>query len=75
MREVIAISPVSEARRRAHDTYNATCDAIQIRPIATEGKAIREAASASGESLQGYILEAIRERMEREKQSKGTTSE
>jgi len=63
---VIAICPVSEARRRASDKYNAKCDAIQIRPLAPEGAAIRAAAAAAGESLQHYILSAVRDRMDKE---------
>jgi len=59
--------PVSEAKRRNNDAYNAKCDTIQLRPRAEEGALIREAAAAAGQSLQGYILQACRERMEREK--------
>jgi len=35
-----------------------------------EGEAIRKAANAAGESLQGYILAAVRERMERDNQTR-----
>ena len=59
--------PVSEAKRRSNDSYNAKCDRILLRPRAEEGALIREAAAAAGQSLQGYILQACRERMEREK--------
>ncbi len=58
--------PVSDARRRTNDKYNAKCDTIQIRPLRPEGEAIRSAAAAKGQSLQGYILQAVRERMTRE---------
>lgn len=57
---------IPESKRRANDNYNAKCSPIQIRPLADEGQRIREAAAAAGESLQGYILKAVRERMERE---------
>lgn len=57
---------VTESKRRNNDKYNAKCDAIQVRPLKPEGELIRAAAAAAGESLQGYILKAIRERMERE---------
>lgn len=59
--------PVSEARRRTNDKYNAKCDTIQLRPIKEQGEAIRAAAAAAGQSLQGYILQACLERMERDK--------
>lgn len=59
--------PISESRRTANDRYNATCDYISIRPKKDVGQEIRTAAAAAGQSLQGYILQAVRERMEREK--------
>ena len=43
-------------------------DKIKIQPYKAEGQQIRAAAAAAGQSLQGYILQAIRERMNREKQ-------
>lgn len=42
-------------------------DNIMVRPTKDEGAEIRAAAAAAEQSLQGYILQAIRERMEREK--------
>ena len=59
--------PVSETKRRNNDNYNAKCDRIMIQPRKEQGKEIRAAASDAGQSLQGYILQAVRERMEREK--------
>lgn len=58
--------PVSEAKRRNNDAYNAKCDNINLRPIKAEGERMRAAAAAAGQSLQGYIMQAVRERMERE---------
>lgn len=58
--------PVSETRRRNNDNYNAKCDRIVIQPRKERGQEIRAAALAAGQSLQGYILQAIRERMERD---------
>ena len=60
------VVPVSEAKRRNNDAYNAKCDNINLRPIKAEGEKIRAAAAAAGQSLQGYILQAIHERMERD---------
>jgi predicted HicB family RNase H-like nuclease len=41
-------------------------DNIMVRPYKAEGEQIRAAAADAGQSLQGYILQAVRERMERE---------
>lgn len=43
-------------------------DAILIKPYKSQGAAIRAAAAAAGQSLQGYILQAVRARMEQESQ-------
>lgn len=48
--------------------YNASRDSITIRPERSKGAAIRAAAAAAGQSLQGYILQAVRTRMEQEGQ-------
>ncbi|MCM1439684.1 MAG: hypothetical protein NC131_10885 [Roseburia sp.] len=58
--------PISETRRRNNDKYNATCDRIVIQPKKERGQEIRAAAAAAGQSLQGYILQAVAERMERD---------
>ena len=58
--------PVSEAKRRNNDKYNAKCDYISIRPVRPVGAAIRAAAKAAGQSVQGYILHACAERLTRE---------
>lgn len=57
---------VSEAHKKASYKYNASRDSITIRPERSKGAAIRAAAVASGKSLQKYILEAVRARMEQE---------
>jgi uncharacterized protein (DUF1778 family) len=59
--------PVSDAKRASNDKYNAGCDYISIRPKKDIGEQIRAAAADAGQSLQGYILQAVRERMERDK--------
>ena len=61
--------PIDGARRKANDKYNAKCDYINIRPLKDKGAEIRAAAAASDQSLQGYILQAVEERMQREKQN------
>lgn len=58
--------PVSESKRKSNDRYNSKCDYISLRPIKEKGEAVREAAKQAGQSLQGYILQAVEERMERD---------
>lgn len=57
---------VRASKRRNNDNYNAKCDYISLRPLKTTGYAIRAAAKAEGESLQGYVLQAVLDRMTRE---------
>lgn len=52
--------------------HQAKCDAIMLRPKKDVGAAIRAAAAAAGQSNQQYILQAIKERMERDKQKSAT---
>jgi uncharacterized protein (DUF1778 family) len=56
----------TEAEKLAVKKYQATRDAIMLRPPAAEGAEIRAAAAAAGQSLQAYVLQAVRERMNRE---------
>ena len=56
----------TEAQRRASINYNKRQDNIMIRPSKDEGSEIRQVAANAGQSVQGYILQAIKERMERE---------
>lgn len=58
---------VSEKKRASNDRYNEKCDYISVRPVKATGEAIRAAAAVAGESLQGYIIRACLERMERDK--------
>lgn len=60
--------PISESKKRNNANYTAKCDYINVRPLKPEGAAIRAAAAAAGQSLQGYILQAVRTRMEQEGQ-------
>ena len=56
--------PVPEYRRRGNDRYKAKC----VRPIKSIGAAIRAAAKAADQSVQGYVIQACIERMKREGQ-------
>lgn len=60
--------PTSPKKRASNDRYNEKCDIIYLKPIKERGAAIRAAAAASGQSLQGYILQAVEDRMAREAQ-------
>lgn len=42
-----------------------------IRPTKDEGATIRAAAASAGQSVQAYVLQAVRERMEREQTQAG----
>jgi len=57
---------LSEAKKAADKRYNAKLCQIMIRPYKSEGDKIRAAATASGKSVQAYILQAIREKMQRD---------
>ncbi len=59
----MAINP---KKRITNDRYNAKCMQINIKPLRQEAEAIKAAAASAGQSLQGYILQAVRERMERD---------
>ena len=53
----------SEARIRANVKYNKSRDNIMIRPSKDEGQQIREAAAEAGQSVQAFILDAVRAKM------------
>lgn len=57
---------ISKNKRKNNDNYNKKCDYISIRPLKERGEQIRQAAKLAGQSLQGYILQACAERMERD---------
>lgn len=57
---------LSQAKKAADKRHIAKLDVIKIQPYKEEGAIIRAAAAAAGQSVQGYILQAVRERMERE---------
>lgn len=53
----------TEAEKRAVLNYQRKRDNIMIRPDKEEGQQIRQAAAAAGQSVQQYILDAVRMRM------------
>ena len=56
----------TDAKRAGNARHQAKLERIVIQPEKEEGAEIRQAASNAGQSVQGYILQAIKERMERE---------
>ena len=56
----------TEAEKRAVATYQKSRDNMMVRPTKEEGQQIRQAAASAGQSVQAYILQAVRERMERD---------
>lgn len=57
----------SEAQKRASYKWNSSRDNITIRPDKETGAQIRQAAADAGQSVQQYILEAVSDRMEKDK--------
>jgi len=57
---------VSARKRLNNDKYNAKCTQINLKPLTEEANAIKAAAKECNESLQGYILQAVRARLEQE---------
>lgn len=61
---------VSEAKKRANAKWNASKDNIMIRPSKEEGAKIREAAGKANQSVQKYILQAVKRRMEQDEKKR-----
>ena len=56
--------PCTEAQKRGNAAYNRRQDNIMIRPSKAEGALIRAAAAEAGQSVQGYILDTLRARLQ-----------
>lgn len=56
----------TRAKLEGNARHIAKLDRIELKPYKEEGAEIRAAAAAAGQSVQRYILDAVRERMERE---------
>lgn len=54
----------TESRRKAVAAYQKRQDNIMIRPNKAEGARIRSAAAQSGQSVQAYILDTLRARLD-----------
>lgn len=57
---------ISEKKKASNARYNEKCDIINVRPLKEQGAEIRAAAAASGMSLQGWILQACAEKIQRD---------
>ncbi len=60
----------TEAQKRASTEYNRRRDNIMLRPTKEEGAQIRQAAADAGQSVQGYVLDAVRVQMDKDKEDK-----
>lgn len=56
----------TEAKRAGNARHAEKLDTINIRPYKERGEQIRQAAKQAGKSLQGWILEACAEKIERD---------
>ena len=63
---------LTEAKRASNRKSDMKYQQILLKPYKEDGQLIREFAAAAGQSVQGYILQAVRERMEREKNQQKT---
>ena len=61
-------TPLNAKKAATNAAHVAKLDLISLQPYKAEGAAIRAAASTAGQSLQGYVLQAVRERMTAEGQ-------
>ena len=57
----------SEAQKRASYKWNSSRDNITIRPDKETGAQIRKAAADAGQSVQQYILQAVADRIGKDK--------
>ena len=62
----MAVNKYTEARRRANEKYNAKAyDEIKVRVTKGKKDEIKAAADSQGKSVNGFINEAIDEKMKR----------
>ncbi len=68
------MAPISEARRRANEKYNAKAyDEIKVRVSKGKKETIQTHAEARGESVNGFINRAIDEAMDRDKRAQAAS--
>lgn len=59
--------PTKPGKLKTNAAHLEKLDRLNIRPYKAEGEEIRKAAKDAGQSVTAYVLQAVRERMEREK--------
>ena len=64
--------PLTEAKRASNRKSDMKYQQILLKPYKEDGQLIREFAASAGQPVQGYILQAVRERMDREKNQQKT---
>ena len=64
------MAPISEAQKKANAKYLETQDEIKIRVPKGRKAEIQAHAQAQGESLNGFIVRAVDETIERDKDAK-----
>ena len=57
----------TEAQKKASIKWNSSRDNIMIRPDKETGAQIRQAAADAGQSVQQYILQAVADKMKKDK--------
>lgn len=57
---------ISEKKKITNKRYLAKCAQISLKPRQEDAAKIKAAAADAGQSVQGYILQACTERMERD---------
>lgn len=65
-RKEVKQMPINEKKKITNNRYLAKCAQINLKPPKAEAEKIKAAAAQMGESVQGYILTATRERMARD---------
>lgn len=60
----------SDAKRAGNARHLEKLGRIDLRPYKEETEKIKEAAAKAGQSVSGYIMQAVRERMDRESRGK-----
>ena len=64
------MAPISEARRRANDKYLENQDEIKVRVPKGRKAELQAHAESRGESLNGFIVRAVDETIERDEEAK-----
>ena len=61
-REVLCVA-YNEAKKQSNRKSDAKYQQILLKPYKAEGERIRAAAAAAGKSVQGFILDIVREKL------------